>query len=116
MPMNDFAQTVRHWIRLFILMIIILLLTWLLHDYGHVPPEVAPQATIKQRVLSYPYRDGSPVLKAAEKKVERQIDKIIQTWNSTCQPDGARCGAVEQRDVTSVTFTLIDCDTVGKKR
>jgi hypothetical protein len=55
-------------------------------------PEVVPRLTIRQEVMDYPYRDNLATLKAAEAKVNKNINKIIQQWNSTCMPNRENCG------------------------
>lgn len=39
-----------------------------------------------------PFRDNSSVLRAAEAKVVKKMDKVIQRWNSSCLPNGKDCG------------------------
>ena len=43
-------------------------------------PEVAPRQTITDQVLDYPYKDDSAVIKAAEAKVVKRIDKVERTY------------------------------------
>ena len=75
-----------------LMVIIFVLLAYGMYNYAHLDDEVAPRATIKEKVLSYPYRDNSPTLKAAEAKVVKKIDKVIQQWNSSCAVNGKDCG------------------------
>jgi hypothetical protein len=52
-----------------------------------------PQPTIKQQVLSYPFQDNSPALRAAEAKVNRKIDRVEKSYCERHMNDDLRCGA-----------------------
>jgi hypothetical protein len=55
--------------------------------------DVKPQPTIKQQVLTYPFRDNSPTLRAAEKKVGQKIQKVETDYCSRHMQTDPRCGA-----------------------
>jgi hypothetical protein len=93
--MNDTAERIYRTITTAVVLIFIALFIWFCHDYGQIVSEVKPQ-TVKEEVLTYPCRDNSPTLRAAEVKVNKQITAIVQSWNSTCQPNLRDCGAVER--------------------
>ena len=90
-------KTIGDYIEGIILGVIILITGAVGMERYYSKPQDAPLLTIRQQVLSYPYRDNSSTLRAAERKVIKKIDKVERTY---CEEhlDEYPCGTWQRRD------------------